>query len=74
MSATVSPAKSFRSGELVLAAVLGVLTLLTAFIALKAWTPAYAFHMVLLCFASAFGVYAIYQRYRVRDAEPAPQR
>ena len=73
MSLTVSPAKSFRPGEVILAAVLGVLTLLTAFIALHAWTPAYAFHMILLAFASAFGVYAIYQRYKVRDAEPPPQ-
>ncbi|MGO9674499.1 MAG: cytochrome-c oxidase, cbb3-type subunit I [Methylocella sp.] len=73
MAMTASPAKSFRSGELVLAAVLAVLTLLTAFIALKAWTPAYAFHMALLSFASAVGIYGIYRRYKVRDAEPPPQ-
>jgi cytochrome c oxidase cbb3-type subunit 1 len=73
MSLTITPAKSFRPGEIILAALLGLLTLLAAFIALKAWTPGYAFHMVLICFASAFGVYAIFQRYKVRDADPPPR-
>jgi cytochrome c oxidase cbb3-type subunit 1 len=72
MSMTMSPAKNYRPGEIILAALLGLLTLLTAYIALKAWTPGYAFHMILVCFASGFGVYAIYQRYKVRSADPPP--
>ncbi|VFU09185.1 Cytochrome c oxidase subunit 1 homolog [Methylocella tundrae] len=73
MSQTLSPAKSLTFGEIGLTIALGVLTLLTAFIALKAWTPAYAFHMVLLCFASVLGIYGIFQRYKLRDAAPPPQ-
>ncbi len=73
MSQTLSAAKSYRFGEVVLAVILAVLTLLTAYVAVHAWTPAYAFHMVVLCLASATGIYAIYRRYQIRDAEPPPR-
>lgn len=73
MSQTLTPAKSYRPGEVVLMAIFAVLTLLTAHVALHAWTAGYAFHMIVLCLASAASIYAIYQRYQVRDAEPPAQ-
>ncbi len=71
MAQTLSPQKSLRFGEVGLSIVLAVLALLTAFVAIKAWTPGYAFHMVLFALASAGGVYAIFRRYNARgDALP----
>ncbi|WP_374306040.1 cytochrome-c oxidase, cbb3-type subunit I [Methylocella sp.] len=72
MSQIVSPAKSMRFGEVGLSAVLIGLALLAGFIAVNAWTGAYAFHMALISVASLGGVYAIYRRYQLRDPEPPP--
>ncbi len=72
MAQTLSPQKSLRFGEVGVGAALAVTALLTAFVAIKAWTPGYAFHMVLYAIASALGVFAIYRRYQSREAAPPP--
>ena len=48
------------------------LAFLTIVIAAKAYTPGYAFHAYLFCAASVAAVFAIFNRYFTRPAEPEP--
>ena len=70
---SISTHKSMTLGEMGLAVVLGALALAALFIAIKAYTAAYAFHASLFCLASAAAVFAIASRYHNRPAELPPR-
>ena len=69
---TVSQPKSLWSGEIGMIAVLAILALLCLYIAINTIEPAFAFHMGLGVLCSGLGVYAIFQRYKNRDAARPP--
>ncbi len=60
-------------GEVGLMISLTALALFAGAIAPKAYTLPYAFHLILICLASALAVFAIFKRYSVRDAAPPAQ-
>jgi cytochrome c oxidase cbb3-type subunit 1 len=64
--------KQMTFGEKSLSAVFVALAIAAAFIATRAYTPAYAFHAALFSLGSVGAVVAIFLRYRARDAAPAP--
>ena len=64
--------KSLWGGEIGLVGVLGLLGLLCIYIAANTVEPAFAFHMGLGVVAAALGVFAIFQRFSARPAEPPP--
>jgi len=68
----VTTKKSMRSGEIGLIAVLAIVALACLTIAVKTIEPVFAFHMALGVVASVAGVYAVFQRYSGRAAEPPP--
>jgi cytochrome c oxidase cbb3-type subunit 1 len=65
-------AKKMTFGEISLSAIFAALAIATAFIATKAYTPAYAFHAALFSLGSIGAVAAIILRFRARPAELAP--
>lgn len=73
MAQTFSPAKRMTLGEVGLMISFGALALFAGAILAKAYTPAYAFHLALICAASVLATFAIFKRYSVRDAAPPPQ-
>ena len=59
-------------GEISLSAILVLLAIGAAFIATRAYTPAYAFHMVLFSLCSVLAVVAINMRFDARPIAPTP--
>ncbi len=59
-------------GEISLSAIFLTLAVATAFVASRAYTPAYAFHMALFSLGSLLAVVAINLRYNARPAGPTP--
>jgi cytochrome c oxidase cbb3-type subunit 1 len=59
-------------GEISLSAIFVLLAIATAFIATRAYTPAYAFHMALFSLSSVLAVVAINMRYDARPIAPTP--
>ncbi|MGA9824417.1 MAG: cytochrome-c oxidase, cbb3-type subunit I [Methylocystis sp.] len=59
-------------GEISLSAILVLLAIGAAFIATRAYTPAYAFHMALFSLCSVLAVVAINMRYDARPIAPTP--
>ena len=59
-------------GEISLTAIFSLLAIVTAFIATRAYTPAYAFHMALFSLGSVLAVVAINIRYNARPIAPTP--
>ena len=59
-------------GEISLSAILVLLAIATAFIAMRAYTPAYAFHMALFSLCSVLAVVAINMRFDARPIAPTP--
>ena len=59
-------------GEISLTAIFLLLAAAAAFVATRAYTPAYAFHAALFSLGSVLAVVAIQMRYNARAAEPAP--
>ena len=59
-------------GEISLTAIFLALAVATAFIASRAYTPAYAFHMALFSLGSVLAVVGIQLRYNARPIAPAP--
>ena len=59
-------------GEISLTAIFLLLAAAAAFVATRAYTPAYAFHAALFSLGSVLAVVAIQMRYNARGAEPAP--
>ncbi len=59
-------------GEISLSAILVLLAIATAFIATQAYTPAYAFHMVLFSLCSVLAVVAINMRFDARPIASTP--
>ena len=59
-------------GEISLSAILVLLAIGTAFIATRAYTPAYAFHMALFSLCSVLAVVAINMRFDARPIAPTP--
>ena len=66
-------AKEMTFGERSLSVVFAALAIATAYIAVKAYTPAYAFHAALFSIGSIGAVIAILLRYRARDAQLPPR-
>jgi len=64
--------KRMTVGEISLSAIFAALAVATAFIAVKAYTPAYAFHAALFSLGSIGAVVAIMLRYRARPAVLPP--
>ena len=58
-------------GEISLTAIFLALAVATAFIASRAYTPAYAFHMALFSLGSVLAVVGIQLRYNARPIAPA---
>ncbi|HTV32804.1 MAG TPA: cytochrome-c oxidase, cbb3-type subunit I [Methylocella sp.] len=73
MAQSLFPAKRMTFAETGLILILAALSLLTFWIAPKAYTASYAFHMALFSAASAIGAAAVFQRYSLRSAFPEPQ-
>jgi cytochrome c oxidase cbb3-type subunit 1 len=73
MAQAAAVKKTMTIGEGGTAIALLALAILTIVIAAKAWTPAYAFHAYLFAAASLASVFAIFNRYFSRSAEPVPQ-
>ena len=65
-------AKDMTFGERSLSVIFAALAIATAYIAVKAYTPAYAFHAALFSLGSIGAVAAILLRYRARDAQLPP--
>jgi cytochrome c oxidase cbb3-type subunit 1 len=65
--------KSPTMGEAGLSVALFLLAALSLFIAVKAYTPEFAFHAYLFAVASAASVFAIVHRYQQRDSIAVPQ-
>ncbi|PPD43086.1 MAG: cytochrome-c oxidase, cbb3-type subunit I [Methylocystis sp.] len=65
-------AKQMTFGEQSLSAIFAALAIATAYVATKAYTPAYAFHSALFSLGSIGAVAAIFLRYRARPAEFPP--
>jgi cytochrome c oxidase cbb3-type subunit 1 len=63
-------AKEMTFGEKSLSAIFAVLAIATAYIAVKAYSPAYAFHAALYALGSLGAVVAIILRYRARGPLP----
>jgi cytochrome c oxidase cbb3-type subunit I len=63
-------AKEMTFGEKSLSAIFAVLAIATAYIAVKAYSPAYAFHAALYALGSVGAVVAILLRYRARGPLP----
>ena len=59
-------------GEISLSAILVLLAIGAAFIATRAYTPAYAFHMTLFSLCSVLAVVAINMRFDARPISPTP--
>ena len=59
-------------GEISLSAILVLLAIGAAFIATRAYTPAYAFHMTLFSLCSVLAVVAINMRFDARPTSPTP--
>jgi cytochrome c oxidase cbb3-type subunit 1 len=59
-------------GEISLSAILVLLAIGAAFIATRAYTPAYAFHMALFSLCSVLSVVAINMRFDARPIAPTP--
>ncbi len=59
-------------GEISLSAILVLLAIGAAFIATRAYTPAYAFHMALFSLCSVLAVVAINMRFDARPISPTP--
>ena len=59
-------------GEISLSAILVLLAIGAAFIATRAYTPAYAFHMALFSLCSVLAVVAINMRFDARPIAPTP--
>src|SRR5581483_10443215 len=72
MANALAPAKRMTIGEGAAALAFVALAFLAIVIAAKAWTPSYAFHAYLFSAASVAAVFAIFNRYFSRPAEPAP--
>ncbi|MGJ0391558.1 MAG: cytochrome-c oxidase, cbb3-type subunit I [Methylocystis sp.] len=72
MERTHPIAKQMTFGEKSLSAIFVALAIAAAYIATKAYTPAYAFHAALFSLGSIGAVVAIFLRYRARDAAPTP--
>ena len=62
-----------RSSEIGLVIVFSALALFALLVASKAYEPGYGFHAWLFVAASVAAVFAIFNRYHSRPAEPAPQ-
>jgi cytochrome c oxidase cbb3-type subunit 1 len=73
MARSISPFKSPTSGEAALALAFVALATLASYVAVKAYTPAYAFHAALFAIGSAGAVFAISKHYGTRSAEPVPR-
>ena len=72
MATATAPQKSMTLGEGGLALFFTVLAFLSIFIASRAYTAGYAFHMYLFCAASVVSVFAIINRFYERPAELPP--
>ena len=66
--------KSMTAGELTLLILAAAMTLLSIFVAAKAYTAAYAFHAAIFAIASIAAIFALFERYRTRPAAPPPQK
>jgi len=72
MANAVPPEKTMTIGEGGTAFALTLLALLSIVVAAKAYTPEYAFHAYLFVAACVASVFAIFNRYFERSAEPTP--
>ncbi len=72
MATATAPQKSMTLGEGGLALFFTGLAFLSIFIASRAYTAGYAFHMYLFCAASVVSVFAIINRFYERPAELPP--
>ncbi|NDB67369.1 MAG: cytochrome-c oxidase, cbb3-type subunit I [Methylocystaceae bacterium] len=73
MALTASLSKKMTIGELSLSLIFSLLAVATAFIAVKAYTPVFAFHASLFSLGSIGAVVAIIQRYHARPAALPPR-
>ncbi len=73
MAQSISPPKSVTFSEAALALAFVALAALAGFVAVRAYTPAYAFHAALFALGSVGAVFAIVKRYDARPAAPPPR-
>jgi cytochrome c oxidase cbb3-type subunit I len=73
MNAAAPVKKGMTEGEAGTAAAFAVLACTALIVSAKAYTPEYAFHATLFMLGSVAAVFAIFNRYFDRPAEPAPQ-
>ncbi|PWB83319.1 MAG: cytochrome-c oxidase, cbb3-type subunit I [Methylocystaceae bacterium] len=73
MAQSISPPKPVTVGEAALSFVFVALAALAGFVAVRAHTPAYAFHAALFALGSVAAVFAIVKRHDLRSAEPPPR-
>jgi len=73
MARTEQALKKMTVSEMSLSAIFIALAFATTFIAIKAYTPVFAFHAALFSLGSLTAVFAIVTHYRSRSSEPTPQ-
>jgi cytochrome c oxidase cbb3-type subunit I len=73
MARTEQVLKKMTVSEMSLSAIFIALAFATTFIAIKAYTPVFAFHAALFSLSSLTAVFAIVTHYRSRSSEPTPQ-
>ena len=73
MARTAQILKKMTVSEMSLSAIFIALAFATTFIAIKAYTPVFAFHAALFSLGSLTAVFAIVTHYRSRSSEPTPQ-
>lgn len=73
MARTEQVLKKMTVSEMSLSAIFIALAFVTTFIAIKAYTPVFAFHAALFSLGSLTAVFAIVTHYRSRSSEPTPQ-
>ncbi len=73
MARTEQVLKKMTVSEMSLSAIFIALAFATTFIAIKAYTPVFAFHAALFSLGSLTAVFAIVTHYRSRSSEPTPQ-
>ena len=73
MARTEQVLKKMTVSEMSLSAIFIALAFATTFIAIKAYTPVFAFHAALFSLGSLTAVFVIVTHYRSRSSEPTPQ-
>jgi cytochrome c oxidase cbb3-type subunit I len=73
MAQTTQILKKMTVSEMSLSAIFIALAFATAFVAIKAYTPVFAFHAALFSLGSLAAVFTIVTYYRSRSIEPTPQ-